>query len=54
VKPGFIRTVWNAENNGNGIGITVLMKEGLSLRGLVHNKIDWMPIVFYLVSLKVF
>jgi hypothetical protein len=29
VKPEFIRTVWNAGKNGNGIGIIVLMQEGL-------------------------
>jgi hypothetical protein len=54
VKPEFIRTVWNAANNGSGIGIIVLMQEGLFLKGLVHNIIDWMPIVLYLISQKVF
>jgi hypothetical protein len=46
--------MWNAENNGNGIGVIVLMQEGLFLRGLVHNIIDWMPIVFYVISLQIF
>lgn len=44
----------NAENNGNGIGIIVLMQEGLFWRGLVLNKLDWMPIVVHLISLKIF